>query len=105
MLEAILVADISSYISPITTTYSVIEKIVSKEPPKAPLEIPKNKKEMFDMWAKEDFYKNDPYADMWNENWISNGYNMQIMQVNPLIFNKPPIKKKIKHTKHKAKKK
>ena len=69
MLEAIIMADASVYTTPITATYTIIEKIVTKEP-KAPAVLSKEKLEKFDKMAKEDFYKDDPHADMRDKNWF-----------------------------------
>ena len=71
MLETILLADASSYTSPITMTYTVIEKVVGKEPKKTVLVLSKEKQAKFDKMAKEDWIKDDPHADMWDPNWIS----------------------------------
>ena len=70
MLEAIIMADASVYTTPITAAYSIVESIVTKEP-KAPAVLSKEKLEKFDKMAKEDFYKDDPHADMWDKNWIN----------------------------------
>lgn len=114
MLETILMVDIGSYATPITMTYTVIEKVIGEEPPKAPLTISKQKKEKFDKMSKEDFYKNDPYADMWDKNWTSNIEPTQTVEVKPIEVKpvavnkpKPPVvvKKKVKSNKHKVKRK
>lgn len=104
MLETILVADIGAYATPITMTYTVIEKVIAEEPPKAPLTISKQKKEKFDKMSKEDFHKDDPYDDMWDKNWTSNIEPTQTIELKPIVV-KPVVKKKVKHNKHKVKKK
>jgi hypothetical protein len=70
MLETILMVDASTYTTPITTAYSIVEKIVTKEP-KAPTVLSKEKQTKFDKMSKEDFYKDDPNADMWDKDWIN----------------------------------
>lgn len=57
-------------INPLTTAYSVIEYVVQR-PEKYPSVLPKEKQEKIDKMAKEDFYKDDPYKDMWDKNWIN----------------------------------
>jgi hypothetical protein len=71
MLELLLMADATDYTSPITMTYTVIEKAVGKEPKKPPSVLSKEKQAKFDKMAKEDWIKDDPHADMWDTNWIS----------------------------------
>ncbi len=70
MLEAIIMADASVYATPITTAYSIVEKIVTKEP-KAPTVLSKEKQTKFDKMSKEDWIKDDPHADMWDKDWIN----------------------------------
>jgi hypothetical protein len=98
MLDAIIMADASVYTTPITAAYTIIEKIVTKEP-KAPAVISKEKQAKFDKMAKEDFYKDDPQADMWDKDWISKIEPTQTIEVKPVVIHKPPVKakKKIKH--------
>jgi len=105
MLDAIIMADASAYTTPITAAYSIVEKIVTKEP-KVPQVLSKEKKAKFDKMAKEDFYKDDPHADMWDKNWISavqptQTITIQTIEVKPVVISKPPvvIEKKIKHHK------
>ena len=71
MFDVILMADASSYTSPITMTYTVIEKAVGKEPKKTLSVLSKEKQAKFDKMAKEDWIKDDPHADMWDKDWIS----------------------------------
>jgi len=100
MLETILMVDASAYTTPITMTYTVIEKVISKEPPKAPLVISKEKKAKFDKMAKEDWIKDDPHADMWDKNWISAIQPTQTIELKPIEVKAPVVvKKKIKHRK------
>ena len=93
MLDAIIMADASAYTTPITAAYSIVEKVIAKEP-KAPQVLSKEKKAKFDKMAKEDWIKDDPHADMWNINWISTVQPTQTIEVQPVV-----IKKKIKHDK------
>jgi hypothetical protein len=57
-------------INPITTAYSVIEYVVKKQE-KYPSVLPKAKQEKFDKMFKEDFFKDDPYRNMWDKDWIN----------------------------------
>lgn len=107
MLDVIIMADASAYTTPITAAYSLIEKAVTKEP-KIPSVLPKEKQAKFDKMSKEDWIKDDPYADMWDKNWVSAiqpiqmvDQPIQMVEVKPDVINKPPvvIKKKIKHHK------
>lgn len=101
MLDVIIMADASAYTTPITMTYTVIEKAFGKEPPKPPSALSKEKQAKFDKMAKEDWIKDDPHADMWDKNWVSAIQPIQMVEVKPVVINKPPvvIKKKIKHHK------
>jgi hypothetical protein len=99
MLDVIIMADASAYTTPITAAYSIIEKVVTKEP-KAPPVLSKEKKAKFDKMAKEDWIKDDPYADMWDKNWISNIQPTQTIELKPIEVKAPVVvKKKIKHDK------
>jgi hypothetical protein len=100
MLDVIIMADASAYTSPVTMAYSIVEKVVTKEP-KYPSALPKEKQAKFDRMAKEDFIKDDPHADMWDKNWISAVQPIETVEVKPVVINKPPmvIKKKIRHHK------
>jgi hypothetical protein len=94
----ILLADASDITSPITMTYTVIEKVVGKEK-KYPSALSKEKQEKFDKMAKEDWIKDDPHSDMWDKNWVSKVEPTQTIEVKPVVINKPPVvvKKKIRH--------
>lgn len=97
MLDVIIMADASAYTTPITAVYSIVEKVVTKEP-KIPNILSKEKQAKFDKMAKEDFYKDDPHADMWDKNWVSAIQPIQMVDVKPVVIHKPPVvvKKKIK---------
>ena len=71
MFDVILMADASDYTSPVTMTYTVIEKAVGKEPKKPLSVLSKEKQDKFDKMVKEDWIKDDPHADMWDKDWIS----------------------------------
>ena len=99
MLDAIIMADASAYTTPITAAYSIVEKVIAKEP-KAPQVLSKEKKAKFDKMAKEDWIKDDPHADMWDKNWISNIQPTQTIELKPIEVKAPVVvKKKIKHDK------
>lgn len=56
-------------ITAITTAYNAVEYVIQKEDkPKdiLPLEV----RQKFDRWKREDFYKDDPYKEMWDKKWI-----------------------------------
>ncbi len=56
-------------ITPITSIYNAIEYVIQKED--KPREIlPLEVRQKFDRWKREDFYKDDPYKEMWDKNWI-----------------------------------
>ena len=58
-----------SDLNPVTATASVIER-VSTKPYKVPSVLPPAKQKKFEEMLKQDFYKDDPYKDMWDPNWI-----------------------------------
>ena len=99
MLDAIIMADASAYTTPITAAYSIVEKVIAKEP-KAPQVLSKEKKAKFDKMAKEDWIKDDPHADMWDKNWVSAIQPTQTIELKPIEVKAPVlVKKKIKHDK------
>jgi len=56
-------------ITAITTAYNAVEYVIQREDkPKdiLPLEV----RQKFDRWKREDFYKDDPYKEMWDKKWI-----------------------------------
>ena len=59
----------STPIEPITATAKIIEYVVTK-PTKVPSVLPLEKQKKFEEMLKQDFYKDDPYRDMWDKNWI-----------------------------------
>jgi len=59
-------------LSPITMTANAAEyvykKVATNKPYPSALSPEKQKK--FEEMMKQDFYKDDPYKDMWDANWI-----------------------------------
>jgi hypothetical protein len=99
MLDVIIMADASAYTTPITAAYSIVEKVITKEP-KAPQVLSKEKIAKFDKMAKEDWIKDDPHADMWDKNWVSAIQPTQTIELKPIEVKAPVVvKKKIKHRK------
>ena len=99
MLDAIIMADASAYTTPITAAYSIVEKVITKEP-KAPQVLSKEKIAKFDKMAKEDWIKDDPHANMWDKNWVSAIQPTQTIELKPIEVKAPVVvKKKIKHRK------
>jgi hypothetical protein len=68
---ALVVADTINPM-PITAVYSAGEWIVDKltDKPKPSLLTPERQAK-FDRWSKEDWIKDDPYACMWDKDWIT----------------------------------
>jgi len=64
----------ADYLNPISVAVTVAEKVTNyveeKNKPKAKKDLPQEKIDKFEAMAKEDFYKDDPYKDMWNKDWI-----------------------------------
>lgn len=58
-------------IDPITTTWSAGEWILSKFSSKKDGFHTAERQAKFNKWSKEDWIKDDPYACMWNSNWIN----------------------------------
>jgi len=56
--------------SPVTMAYSVVEYAVTK-PQKPPSVLSAAKQKKFEAMMKQDFFKDDPYRDMWDPNWIN----------------------------------
>jgi hypothetical protein len=56
---------------PITAVYSAGEWVVNKitTKPKPSFHSPE-RQARFERWSKEDWIKDDPYACMWDRNWI-----------------------------------
>ena len=57
--------------TPFTAAYSAGEWVVNKisAKPKPRFHSPE-RQARFDQWSKEDWIKDDPYACMWERNWI-----------------------------------
>lgn len=57
--------------TPLTAAYSAGEWIVNNisAKPKPSFHSPERQAK-FDRWSKEDWIKDDPYACMWDRNWI-----------------------------------
>jgi hypothetical protein len=57
---------------PITAVYSAGEWVVNKitTKPKPSFHSPERQAK-FDRWSKEDWIKDDPYACMWEKDWIT----------------------------------
>jgi hypothetical protein len=71
---AIVVADVVADTinpTPFTAVYSAGEWVVNKisAKPKPSFHSPE-RQARFDSWMKEDWLKDDPYACMWDRNWI-----------------------------------
>lgn len=70
----------ADFLNPISVAVTVAEKVTDyvteKNKPKEKLAISQEKIDKFKKWDKEDFYKDDPYKEMWDSNWISQGENM-----------------------------
>ena len=57
----------------ITSIYNVVEYVVQKQDkPKEIFSL--HIRQKFDRWKREDFYKDDPYKDMWDKDWINHDY-------------------------------
>lgn len=67
----VIAADTGFNPSPITAVYSAGEWVVDKmtEKPR-PSDHTAERQARFDGWLKEDWIKDDPYACMWDRNWI-----------------------------------
>ena len=66
--------DIIDSINPITVTFKAAEYVQVKFfPSKYPSALPLDKQKKFEDMMKQDFYKDDPHADMWDPNWIKKG--------------------------------
>ena len=71
---AIVVADVVTDTitrTPFTAVYSAGEWVVNKisTKPKPSFHAPE-RQALFDQWSKEDWIKDDPYACMWERDWI-----------------------------------
>jgi len=64
----------ADYLNPISVAVSVADKVTGyieeKNKPKPKPAISQEKIDKFKKWEKEDFYKDDPYKDMWDKDWI-----------------------------------
>lgn len=78
-VSAMYMADASAaspmdYLNPVSVAISVTDKVTgyveqnNKVKPKS--QLSQEKLDSFKLWAKEDFYKDDPYKEMWDQNWI-----------------------------------
>jgi hypothetical protein len=68
-IDTIYLAELD--VTPFTAGYTVIEKVVGKDMPKPKSILTKEQLAKFEAWAKEDWIKDDPYACMWDKNWIT----------------------------------
>ena len=66
---SIMIADNNFNPSPFTTAYSVVEYVIKKEH-RHKVDVSEETLEKFKRWAQEDFYKDDPYKEMWDKDWI-----------------------------------
>jgi hypothetical protein len=58
-------------ISPITITANAVEYVYKKvNVTKYSSALSPEKQKKFEEMMKQDFYKDDPYRDMWDPNWI-----------------------------------
>lgn len=64
----------ADYLNPISVAVSVADKVTGyieeKNKPKSKPILSKEKRDKFDKWEKEDFYKDDPHQEMWDKDWI-----------------------------------
>ena len=64
----------ADYLNPLSIAVSIADKVTSdieeKNKPKPKQLLSQEKLDKFKSWEKEDFYKDDPRADMWDKNWI-----------------------------------
>ena len=64
----------ADYLNPISVAVSVADKVTGyieeKNKPKPKHILSKEKRDKFDKWEKEDFYKDDPHQEMWDKDWI-----------------------------------
>ena len=59
-------------LSPITAGANAIEYVQKKMATKPyPSVLPPAKQKKFEEMMKQDFFKDDPYRDMWDPNWIN----------------------------------
>lgn len=64
----------SDYLNPISAVVSVADKVTGyieeKNKSKSKMILSQEKMNKFKEWEKEDFYKDDPYKEMWDKDWI-----------------------------------
>ena len=64
----------ADYLNPISVVVTVADKVTNhieeKNKPKPKPILSKEKQDKFDKWEKEDWYKDDPYKEMWDKDWI-----------------------------------
>ncbi len=64
----------ASYINPISVIVTVADEVTNhyeeKSKPKPKPIVSQEKLDKFKKWEKEDFYKDDPYKEMWDKDWI-----------------------------------
>ena len=67
----VIAAETSLSINPLTAIWSAGEWVVNKitDKPKPSFHTPERQAK-FDRWSKEDWIKDDPYACMWDRDWI-----------------------------------
>ena len=64
----------ADFLNPISVVVTVADKVTNhyeeKNKPKPKPILSKEKRDKFDKWEKEDFYKDDPHQEMWDKDWI-----------------------------------
>lgn len=64
----------ADYLNPISVAVSVADKVTGyieeKNKPKPKQILSQEKIDKFKKCEKEDFYKDDPYKEMWDKDWI-----------------------------------
>ena len=64
----------ADYLNPISVVVTATDKITNyveeKNKPKAKSILAQEKLDKFKKWEKEDWYKDDPYKEMWDKDWI-----------------------------------
>jgi hypothetical protein len=74
----VLAADSSINPNPLTVAYTAGEWMVDKLKDKPKVSMHSTERQAkFDKWLKEDWIKDDPYACMWDRNWITK-YNKDV---------------------------
>jgi len=64
----------ADYLNPISLAVSIADNVSNhieeKNKPKPKQVVSQEKLDKFKKWEKEDFYKDDPYKEMWDKDWI-----------------------------------